>query len=650
MHAPRNALGLTLGIVALFALSILTAAPALAQGDQPPPPPPAYHGDLIVGGEPAPPSVSVTAYVEGERRGCLTTGQQGAYGGSGGFDPKLVVDGTSEDEGAEVSFEVNGAPATPDEPVAWSSADVRQVNLSASALGDEPLCARTITDGAANVTIEAENTPAGEIVSTELPSLDASETTGTHLQRLDVTAAEDLPELELDVTHTEQAPDGVSPPETEGGQAPLAYVEVDHDLGDGAIEEATLAFHVDADRLEALGLAPGDVVIHHNDGSGWVTLTADLVDETDTGYTFEATTPGFSVFAIGGPAPQDDGSADDGTDTGDQAGEDSGDGDDAGGGGGGGAPSSPAGPGQTVRPGEPFDLEATQGVTVVELPGVFANLTLEVAKGCSGCTLSAEPLERLPADVPPLPEGFLSAELVELQVLDDEGAPVEDAVAEAQLTLQVTREDLPEEATLQQATLLHHDGDGWHLEPTTPQEAGPGGPATHVATVDGFSPFALAVDEEPPRIVDVRPGPGANLSTERPVIGAGFEDNRGIDTSTFTLEIDDEAIDGEDPLLNLSEQGFSYGSSISLAEAETTVRVSIADESGLVTTETWSFSVTDDEPLGEQRQDQPSEASSDGDAGTSSDETGSWLPSAVWQIAALALVGLAGIWWYLKRA
>lgn len=610
--ASRAAVGL-----AVVGLAVLAAAGAgLASEHQPPPPPPAYHGSLTVDGDPAPASVSVTAHVDGEQRGCLTTADAGSYGGPGGFDPKLVVDGTDADEGAAVTFEVNGAPASPGEPVAWSAADVREVNLTADALGDDPLCARTATDGEDTITVEAENIPAGETVSTDLPALEASDATGLRLDRLDVTAARDLPELSLDVTLHAEAPEGVDPPETADGQPPVAYFSVKHDLGDDAIEEAAFAFHVEEARLEELGLAPEDVVLHHDDGTGWEPLAADLVEETATGYSYEATTPGFSVFA---PA-------------GDSGGAGSGDG----------APDPPAETDVTVEPGEAFDVDAGATVTVAPLPGVFQELVLDVGSDCTGCVLRAEALDGPPN---PLPDGFQVVEVVNLTLVDGNGDPLPEALEAAWLAYDVEDEDLPAEADAQQATLLHHEEGAWRPESASSRPAGE--PGSHVVHLDGLSPFALAVDEDPPRISDRRPAPGTEVSASQPVVvGAAWSDNRGVDPASLRLSLDGGGYD--DPAegpghLSADGDGFAYV----LAESEiagdrTEVSLRVSDESGLIATDTWTFDVA-----GESTGEQEGVAEPD----DAEDNEGSWPDWGLWSwtlVVALVL-GVAGAAAYLGR-
>lgn len=290
---------------ALVLAIALTLAPlaGLAGADGPPPAPHSFYGDIEIDGEPAPSGVSVVAQIDGEQRGCLTTGETGSYGGSGGFDPKLVVEGDDGTGGAEITFLVNGVPA--EQSATWHSGEVDELNLSVSELGDEARCARTVTDGEDEVTIEAENVPDGETVSASLPSVSVANETDAQVQQLNITAAEPVEQLQLEVRQTPDPPSDVSPPDLEGDQQPVSYVEVEHNVPDQAIAEATFTFEVEDQRLDERSLATEEVVLHHFDGDVWEVLPTEPLAPTDTGQRFQSTTPGFSTFAIAGPAADD---------------------------------------------------------------------------------------------------------------------------------------------------------------------------------------------------------------------------------------------------------------------------------------------------------------------------------------------------------
>ncbi|MDQ0287844.1 hypothetical protein J2Z49_002977 [Desulfofundulus luciae] len=127
--------GKTVLVVMLALLFVLAAAGVAAaqNAGEIPPLPAAYYGSVNnTAGQPVE-SGTVEAYIGGKKCGQIDI-SRGLYGGPGGFDPKLVVAGTADDQGRPVDFMVvvNGtaymAHASP--AVTWTSGDVRQVNLT----------------------------------------------------------------------------------------------------------------------------------------------------------------------------------------------------------------------------------------------------------------------------------------------------------------------------------------------------------------------------------------------------------------------------------------------------------------------------------------------------------------------------------------
>jgi len=106
----------------------LLATPALADV---PPLPHAFYGEVEINNSPAP----VGTQVEARGTGVLTpiednpivTTERGKYGGPGGLDPKLVVQGDIPD-GATITFYIAGVVA--DQTWEWHSGEVTELNLT----------------------------------------------------------------------------------------------------------------------------------------------------------------------------------------------------------------------------------------------------------------------------------------------------------------------------------------------------------------------------------------------------------------------------------------------------------------------------------------------------------------------------------------
>lgn len=69
-------------------------------------------------------------------------------------------------------------------------------------------------------------------------------------------------------------------------------------LPDSAIESAKIKFKVDRAWMDANKAKTGDVALARHDGSSWTDLKTIVVKSDSIDVTFEATTPGFSYFAI----------------------------------------------------------------------------------------------------------------------------------------------------------------------------------------------------------------------------------------------------------------------------------------------------------------------------------------------------------------
>lgn len=129
-------------LVGLCLLMAPFATPVLAQV----PLPHAFYGSLEVNDSAAEPGYVIEAIVEGVSPGegnPIITAELGKYGGSGGLDPKLVVQGDADfpiEDGAPITFFVNGVEAEvvkvdgedvgPEYVVEWHSGEITQVDLA----------------------------------------------------------------------------------------------------------------------------------------------------------------------------------------------------------------------------------------------------------------------------------------------------------------------------------------------------------------------------------------------------------------------------------------------------------------------------------------------------------------------------------------
>jgi hypothetical protein len=87
--------------------------------------------------------------------------------------------------------------------------------------------------------------------------------------------------------------------EEETGTVSAGYVQIEHTLASEAVAGATFEFSIRRTYLEALGVEPEAVELHHRSGGHWAVQATEHVGSDDTHHRFEATMPSFSVFALG---------------------------------------------------------------------------------------------------------------------------------------------------------------------------------------------------------------------------------------------------------------------------------------------------------------------------------------------------------------
>jgi len=190
MTGEQHYFGVSLMVFVVVVSSVGGGALATAAADgqqlptqqEPPDEPASYFGEIQLNGEPAPPGTTITAEIDGEQRGSIVVEEPGQYGEGAVGGDKLIVDGTSEDEGKAVTFLVNGVEVNANPAVTFETADVQEVDLSGS--GFESNFEVDIDGGAsetsvfvgqtATVVAEVENT--GSIRSTETISFEVGGT------------------------------------------------------------------------------------------------------------------------------------------------------------------------------------------------------------------------------------------------------------------------------------------------------------------------------------------------------------------------------------------------------------------------------------------------------------------------------------------
>lgn len=90
--------------------------------------------------------------------------------------------------------------------------------------------------------------------------------------------------------------------ETETGTVAVGYVTVTHNLESTDVANVTFEFRISQSDLDNLGLETEDLQLHRQ-SDRWTALPTEYIESDGSHYRFEASSPGFSSFAIGTGAP-----------------------------------------------------------------------------------------------------------------------------------------------------------------------------------------------------------------------------------------------------------------------------------------------------------------------------------------------------------
>jgi len=259
--------------------------------------PHAFYGTVDINDSSAPIGTTVKAIVTGVSTGIagnpITVTKEGEYGGSGGLDPKLVVQGDIE-EGDIITFYVNDVSTG--QTAEWHSGEVTELPLSvtiaapASGPGPGPTPRYYVETNLFGVEVNFDISDEGEILETiEATSADGMLT----LTIPDGTIA--LDEYGDPLESLEVAVDETPPDPPEGSY----IIELAYDFGpDGATFDPpiTLEYTYDPGALPE-GVAEEDLVLayYDEDAGEWVELVC-VVDTVNN--TITASVSHFTTFAI----------------------------------------------------------------------------------------------------------------------------------------------------------------------------------------------------------------------------------------------------------------------------------------------------------------------------------------------------------------
>lgn len=170
----------TVVLVVLLMLTFTWSAQA-----QHPALPHAFYGQVEIQGTKAPVGTSIEARGEGVRTGIpgnpLTVEEEGKYGGAGGFDPKLLVQGGIP-AGAPLTFYIDGRQAQCAQPggewqdsFPYQAGGITELNLRLPGAGASP----TRVSASATATPLPSKSPTGQLAPTVTRTAPAASATFT---------------------------------------------------------------------------------------------------------------------------------------------------------------------------------------------------------------------------------------------------------------------------------------------------------------------------------------------------------------------------------------------------------------------------------------------------------------------------------------
>jgi len=282
-------------------------------------------------------------------------GGDGSDGGDGGDGSDGGDGGDGSDGGTSGTSGTGGAPSGDDGP---SSVEA------------------DVTTTAAGASLSAADVAAGSTVGADFGDAVAGD--ALTVDRLSIETTTDIESMAVDARALDAAdlPDGTPALDDAGSVSYVEFETAGFDSED--VASATVSFTADA---EAIGAAPEDVTLFRFADGEWTQL--ETTAEGDETYT--ATTPGFSVFAVGsgsdgsaGEAGSASADGDDGTNTDDGTDDD---GTNTGGGGadGGGGDSAASDPTAEPGAGDAGGVVEQFGGSAAAIAGLLAVIALAVA-------------------------------------------------------------------------------------------------------------------------------------------------------------------------------------------------------------------------------------------------------------------------------
>jgi hypothetical protein len=216
-----------------------------------------------------------------------------------------------------------------------------------------------------------------------------------------------------------------------------------------------------------------------------------------------------------------------------------------------------------------------------------------------------------PSGTPAAENGFRAFDYFSLDVQDENGDVVEGAIDSGYYVFEVDQSELEDGERPEQVALKHRVDGEWTTEVTELTSGADDDPLEYNGSISSFSTFAKATDIQAPTFSNTEPT--GEITQTSPTIAADYEDNRELDTDSFTLTLDGDEVGDDTGTLTVEDDGFSYVPGTGLAEGSHEVTAEISDESGNTGEETWTFTISEAEcpELAQLTNPQPADGATD---------------------------------------
>ncbi|QGA80858.1 PGF-pre-PGF domain-containing protein [Candidatus Nanohalobium constans] len=294
--------------------------------------PASFYGDAVdENGNGIPVSSSIVAVTDGEVIGSIEIADTGVYGSEAPMAEKLSVNSGAGDE---VSFRVNSSDGVEsvDSPYSLESG-TQNIDL---VFPDDTFAPQESEDGSGSDDDSSDSSdgsddtdPGGTLPPSddkpEPKQVDAEVDPETGQASAQVDQVEENQQVQVNIPDTEEAEStveqvsftsssssdsvsvsvsdlGTDRPETvseDAGSDVYSYQQIDVEgVEDEDITESNVKFKVQKSYLDDRGRSPEDVVMKRYNDQNWQELDTRIGEELDNSYRFEASSTGFSYYAI----------------------------------------------------------------------------------------------------------------------------------------------------------------------------------------------------------------------------------------------------------------------------------------------------------------------------------------------------------------